>query len=180
MNGFKKQLRQRFVQKNTNRNMNYQAYYPSPIGLIGISSCQCSITTIDFVEQKQIQEDKNHIPEVVRQAVRELDEYFLGKRKKFTVPFHQEGTPFQLSVWQALTTIPYGYTKSYFDISSQINNSKAVRAVGMTNSKNPIAIIVPCHRVIGKNGKMVGYASGIWRKEWLLAHEKKHVTSKKT
>lgn len=154
--------------------MSYQAYYPSPIGLLGITSSQRCITTIDFVEQNQILEDKTHVPEVIRQAVRELDEYFLGKRKIFTIPYFQKGTHFQMEVWNALTTIPYAETRSYLDISIQIHNPKAVRAVGLTNSKNAIAIVVPCHRVIGKKGHMVGYASGIWRKEWLLFHEKKH------
>ncbi len=157
--------------------MKYQAYYVSPIGLLGITSSQGNITTIEFVKEKQTVEDKTHVPDVVKQALKELEEYFLGKRFKFTVPFVQQGTRFQMEVWNALTTIPYAETRSYLDISKQIHNPKAVRAVGLTNSKNSIAIIIPCHRVIGKKGDMVGYASGIWRKEWLLAHEKKHANT---
>lgn len=154
--------------------MKYQAFYSSPIGLLGIASYQGNVSTIEFVKEKQTVEDKNHVLEVIKQAVKELEEYFLGKRFKFTIPFVQKGTRFQMAVWSALTTIPYAETRSYLDISIQIHNPKAVRAVGLTNSKNAIAIIVPCHRVIGNKGHMVGYASGIWRKEWLLAHDKKH------
>jgi methylated-DNA-[protein]-cysteine S-methyltransferase len=102
----------------------------------------------------------------------QLDEYFLGKRKNFDLPLSLHGTTFQLAVWKQLETIPYGKTKTYKDIAIGVGNEKAVRAVGLTNGRNPIAIVVPCHRVIGSNGKMVGYASGVWRKEWLLAHER--------
>ena len=161
--------------------MLYTSYYNSPLGTISLQSNERALLGLDFVNEEtelKIKREDRSIREeskskILLQTVKELDEYFAGKRLKFTVPIYQEGTPFQVSVWKALTTIPYGKVKSYLDIATQVGNSKAVRAVGMTNGKNPIAIIVPCHRVIGKNGKMVGYASGVWRKEWLLAHEKK-------
>lgn len=149
--------------------------YKSPLGTIMLQSDENRLLSLDFTDQQEVIFSKNSILE---QTVKELDEYFAGKRLEFTVPIHQEGTNFQVSVWKALTTIPYGEVKSYFDIATQVGNPKAVRAVGMTNGRNPIGIIVPCHRVIGKNGKMVGYASGVWRKEWLLNHEKNVLSSR--
>ncbi len=105
---------------------------------------------------------------------RELEEYFDGKRKVFTFKYTLEGTDFQKKVWEALCTIPYGETRSYKEIASQVGNSKASRAVGMANNKNPISVAVPCHRVIGANGKLVGYAGGLDLKEQLLDLEKKN------
>ncbi|WP_068448901.1 methylated-DNA--[protein]-cysteine S-methyltransferase [Caviibacter abscessus] len=107
------------------------------------------------------------------EAYNQLTQYFSGKRKNFELKLNPKGTDFQKKVWQALTKIPYGKTVSYYDIACSIGNEKACRAVGMANNKNPISIIIPCHRVIGKNGKMVGYASGIDRKVFLLELESK-------
>ncbi|MFD1037598.1 methylated-DNA--[protein]-cysteine S-methyltransferase [Virgibacillus byunsanensis] len=113
-------------------------------------------------------------PEKVRQAKDELMEYFAGKRKEFTVDFSYHGTPFQKKVWQALfRKIPYGETKTYKDIAVAAGNPKAVRAVGGAVNRNPFSIVVPCHRVIGTNGKMVGYGGGLDKKEYLLDHEAK-------
>jgi len=98
----------------------------------------------------------------------ELDEYFIGKRSAFTVPIHASGTEFQMSVWNALKNIPYGNTRSYKEQAESIGNVKAVRAVAGTNGKNRINILIPCHRVIGSNGKLVGYGGGLKRKQWLL------------
>ena len=105
-------------------------------------------------------------------AATQLEEYLKGKRKKFELKLDVEGTPFQRLVWKELAKIPFGKTLSYKDIAKRIDNPKAVRAVGTANGRNPICIIVPCHRVIGTNGKMTGYSGGIWRKKWLLAHER--------
>jgi methylated-DNA-[protein]-cysteine S-methyltransferase len=116
-------------------------------------------------------EDAEH--PVLKQAKRELDEYFTGTRTEFNLPLAALGTAFQQKVWQALITIPFGETWSYQDLADAIGNPKAVRAVGLANGKNPISIIVPCHRVIGKSGKLTGYAGGVERKAWLLKHEKK-------
>lgn len=102
----------------------------------------------------------------------QLAEYLAGTRREFDLPLKLEGTPFQLAVWQALQTIPYGQTRSYADIAAQIGNPKACRAVGMANHRNPVAIIVPCHRVVGKNGALTGYASGLEIKKKLLELEK--------
>ncbi|MDM5154580.1 methylated-DNA--[protein]-cysteine S-methyltransferase [Bacillus sp. DX1.1] len=145
----------------------YQAYYDSELGCIEITANDEGITSVIFVEERK-EENKNPI---VEQCITELDEYFQQKRTEFTVPLQADGTPFQKNVWDALYTIPYGQSASYLDIAEQVGNTKAVRAIGGANSRNPISIIVPCHRVIGKSGKLVGYAGGLWRKEWLLKHE---------
>jgi methylated-DNA-[protein]-cysteine S-methyltransferase len=111
---------------------------------------------------------------VIVETIGQLQEYFSGRRKQFTVPLRLEGTPFQKTVWEALQAIPYGKTVSYAEIAARIGNPKAFRAVGMANNRNPIAIIVPCHRVIGKNGALVGYASGIAFKQGLLDLERRN------
>ena len=153
--------------------MYYQLDYHSPIGMIEITATAQYITAVLFVAREQVAfEQTPSTPEVLNNCYQQLDEYFKGERQQFTVPYKYEGTAFQKQVWQALATIPFGETASYKDIAQQIGNEKAVRAVGMTNSKNQISIIIPCHRVIGKNGKLTGYAGGLWRKEWLLKHEK--------
>ncbi|MBC6972309.1 methylated-DNA--[protein]-cysteine S-methyltransferase [Bacillus sp. Xin] len=145
----------------------YRAYYDSEIGLLEITANDEGIMSVIFVEERK-EEIKNQI---VEQCLTELDEYFYQKRTEFTVPLSAIGTQFQKNVWDALYTIPYGVSASYLDIAEKVGNTKAVRAIGGANSRNPISIIVPCHRVIGKSGKLVGYAGGLWRKEWLLKHE---------
>ncbi len=110
---------------------------------------------------------------LISSAKRQLDEYFQGKRKSFDLPLSPFGTQFQQKVWNALCTIPYGETRSYKEIAAQIQNPKGCRAVGMANNRNPIMIIIPCHRVIGSNGSLTGYAGGLDIKQWLLAHEKR-------
>ncbi|MFT6655416.1 MAG: AraC family transcriptional regulator of adaptative response [Marinomonas primoryensis] len=109
-----------------------------------------------------------------KQLKQELEEYFLGSRQVFTVPLQTPGTDFQNGVWQALGTIPYGETASYQEQATRLNNPKAVRAVARANGMNRIAIVIPCHRVIGKDGSLTGYAGGLERKRWLLDHEKAH------
>lgn len=154
----------------------YTLYYESPIGRIKISGSREGIKSLDFEDadcSKDCKPDKlQNIPECLKEAEKQLDEYFRGERKKFLLKLQIEGTEFQKKVWNELQNIPYGATKSYKDIACAINNPKAVRAVGGANNKNRIAIIIPCHRVIGSNGSLTGYAGGLWRKEWLLNHEK--------
>jgi methylated-DNA-[protein]-cysteine S-methyltransferase len=113
-------------------------------------------------------------PSKLHAAVRQFDEYFSGKRLHFDLPLRPSGTPFQLEVWGALLAIPYGETVSYADIARRIRRPRAVRAVGAANGANPLAIIVPCHRVIGSHGDLVGYGGGLPIKRWLLAHERKY------
>lgn len=112
--------------------------------------------------------------ELLSMATIQLDEYFQGKRTVFSLPFKLTGTPFQLAVWKELQNIPYGQTTSYKEIAQKINKPKAYRAVGMANNKNPLPIIIPCHRVIGSNGKLIGYAGGLKLKNYLLELEKSH------
>lgn len=153
----------------------YKLDYASPIGIIEIAGSEHFIASVLFAEQEEIKNlPTNDTPQLLLNCYTELDEYFKGQRKEFSVLYKLEGTMFQTSVWQALTMVPYGKTASYKEIAQQIANEKAVRAVGMTNSKNVISIIVPCHRVIGQNGKLTGYAGGLWRKQWLLEHELKY------
>lgn len=112
--------------------------------------------------------------ELLSMATIQLDEYFQGKRTTFSLPFKLTGTPFQLAVWKELQNIPYGQTTSYKEIAQKINKPKAYRVVGMANNKNPLPIIIPCHRVIGSNGKLIGYAGGLKLKNYLLELEKSH------
>lgn len=113
--------------------------------------------------------------ELLSMATIQLDEYIQGKRTTFSLPFKLTGTPFQLAVWKELQNIPYGQTTSYKEIAQKINKPKAYRAVGMANNKNPLPIIIPCHRVIGSNGKLIGYAGGLKLKNYLLELEKSHI-----
>ena len=147
-----------------------KAYYLSPLGPVGISGNRKGILSVGFVE-KRLPNDRN-LPECVKEGLRQLEEYFTGSRKKFSLELLPQGTPFQKLVWQQLSRIPYGKAVSYGDVAKAIGKPRAFRAVGGANNKNPIAIIIPCHRVIGSDGTLVGYGSGLWRKEWLLTHEK--------
>jgi methylated-DNA-[protein]-cysteine S-methyltransferase len=113
----------------------------------------------------------NIIPEVLEDAVSQLNEYFKGERKTFSLKLNPEGTDFQKRVWDALLTIPFGKTTSYLQLSKDLGDVKAIRAVASANGKNPLWIIVPCHRVIGTDGSLTGYAGGLQRKQWLLEHE---------
>lgn len=149
---------------------NYKAYYESPIGTIEVGGNEEGITYLDFVDKIEAIED---VPDYLKQCLKELDEYFKGERKEFTVNCVVQGTDFQKKVWKALMEVPYGSTETYKDVAVKTGNDKAVRAVGNANHNNKIAIIIPCHRVVGSNGKLTGYAGGLWRKEWLLEHERK-------
>lgn len=146
--------------------------YSTGIGKIGIADNGEAITNMDFCGDNVPQGMNLHETDLIRKAAVQLAEYLEGKRRTFDVPLAPEGTLFQRKVWDALRAIPYGETRSYGEIAEQIGQPKASRAVGMANNKNPIAIIVPCHRVIGANGKLVGYAGGLDIKEKLLALEK--------
>jgi methylated-DNA-[protein]-cysteine S-methyltransferase len=148
--------------------MNGIGYYQSPTGLMKITAMENAITEISFVERK---EDPENITPAVQKCLDELDEYFNKGRKFFTVDMDLQGTVFQKKVWAELLTIPFGATVSYEELAIRIGDIKAIRAVGLANGLNPIAVIVPCHRVIGKNGDLTGYAGGLEVKEWLLYHE---------
>jgi methylated-DNA-[protein]-cysteine S-methyltransferase len=147
----------------------YTAYYKSKTGYIKILSTKSNILSVNFVKTKK---GKNSDIRILKQCIKQLDEYFRGRRRKFSVDIILNGTHFQKRVWRQLQKIPYGHTVSYKDIARAIRNKDAVRAVGSANNKNKIAIIIPCHRVIGSDGKLVGYRGGLWRKKWLIEHEK--------
>jgi O-6-methylguanine DNA methyltransferase len=110
----------------------------------------------------------------VQQAIKQITEYFAGTRRQFDLILDLQGTPFQRSVWQYLLTIPFGCTASYQEVANAIDNPRATRAVGAANGRNPVSLVVPCHRVVGSDGSLTGYGGGLWRKEWLLEHEEKH------
>lgn len=147
----------------------YIAYYNSEIGLIEITGTAEGILSVRFVEDTARKNTESH--PCVQECVTQLDEYFQGKRREFSVNLILQGTEFQKQVWQQVMTIPFGKTVSYQDIAVAIGKPKACQAVGQTNGKNKIPIIIPCHRVLGNNGKLTGYGGGLWRKEWLLQHE---------
>ena len=148
----------------------YKTYYKSPLGLIIIVGTQDSILTLDFAEEMQPGDDD--LPFCVKECVKQIAEYFEGKRKEFFLNLDPHGTNFQKLVWRQLEKIPFGQLVSYGDIARVIGNPNAGRAVGSANGKNPIAIIIPCHRVIGSDGSLTGYGGGLWRKEWLIAYER--------
>src|SRR5690625_480252 len=150
----------------------YEMDYDSPVGVLEIIVTDEAMYELKYTDKKEIENtlDESH-PSIFHKCSEQLDEYFQGKRKTFSIAYVLDGTEFQKKVWNALTEIPYGKTGSYRDIASAVNSEKAVRAVGGANGKNKISIIIPCHRIIGANGKLTGYGGGLWRKEWLLNHE---------
>lgn len=154
--------------------MKYYTHYQSPVGRLTLQASDEGLLGAWFDKQSTapqdfgMQDDKHPI---LMQTMLEYEEYFAGTRQQFDVATDAQGTVFQKQVWSMLTKIPFGETWSYQDLAIAIDNPKAVRAVGLANGKNPISIIVPCHRVIGKNGKLTGYAGGIENKQQLLVHE---------
>jgi methylated-DNA-[protein]-cysteine S-methyltransferase len=150
----------------------YKLDYASPIGVIEIIGTKDAVYSIMFCERSTpIHERNEDTPQALTDCRDQLDEYFQGMRHEFTFPYSFEGTDFQETVWNALVKIPYAETGQYKELAETIGNGKAVRAVGNANSKNRLSIVVPCHRIIGSNGRLTGYAGGLWRKEWLLQHE---------
>jgi methylated-DNA-[protein]-cysteine S-methyltransferase len=149
------------------------AYYKSPIGVVRIEGDKEGVRLVDFCEEDQLS-FSNEVPECLVEAHQQIQEYFEGIRKEFNFTLNSKGTDFQRTVWDELVKVPYGQTASYAELAQQIQNPKAVRAVANANRRNPIGIVVPCHRIIGSNGSLTGYAGGLWRKEWLLNHENKY------
>lgn len=142
----------------------------TPLGIIEICGDEKGISGLSTIEGESLTEEI--IPEVLAPAVTQLQQYFEGKLTNFDLKLNPAGTEFQKKVWNELCKIPYGETLSYFQLSRKMGDTKAIRAVAAANGKNPLWIIVPCHRVIGSNGSLTGYAGGLWRKKWLLDHEK--------
>ena len=158
------------------RSIEDYCYYHSPIGLIRMVETGGFLTRANFVEQspepKHFHSNSaSNSSTLLKDACRQLDEYFEGRRQKFDLALNPHGTDFQRSAWESLLRIPYGETMSYLQQAEYIRNPKAMRAIGQANSRNPISIIIPCHRVIGKNGSLTGYAGGLKRKMQLLTLE---------
>ena len=152
--------------------MEFKGYYNCPLGLLEIKATESSLIAVKFLEEEVV----GNVVEVIGSAlidetIHQLTEYFEEKRKLFDLPLAFEGTEFQQKVWKELTRIPFGQTISYGQLADRLGSRQLVRAVGTANGRNPIGIIVPCHRVIGSQGDLVGYAGGLWRKQWLLEHE---------
>jgi methylated-DNA-[protein]-cysteine S-methyltransferase len=146
------------------------SYYASPIGTIEISAINTGITSVLFTEEAIKPSMANEFSE---ECKKQLDEYFKGERQNFSITCQLLGTGFQKEIWNELKTIPFGKTMSYLEMGIKLNSPNASRAVGNANSKNIILIVLPCHRVVGQNGDLTGYAGGMWRKKWLLEHEGK-------
>lgn len=140
----------------------------TPLGTAKIKGDENGVSVISILQEGEI---SKVIPVELKDAVKQLQEYFDGKRTTFNFPINPKGTDFQQKVWKALLEIPYGKTTSYMDLSKKLGDVKAIRAVASANGKNPLWIVIPCHRVIGSDGSLTGYAGGLWRKKWLLEHE---------
>ncbi len=151
-------------------------HFHTEIGVLEITATDCAIKSIQFVDKPiALHKLDENTPQILQSAARQLDAYFAGKQKYFTLKLQTNGTDFQRKVWSELIKIPYGTTATYKEIATRTGNPNAMRAVGNANNKNNLAIVIPCHRVIGAGGKLTGYASGLWRKEWLLKLEQKHI-----
>src|SRR5579859_746045 len=153
-------------------------YYQSPLGLLRIGGTDTYIGEISFVDHLEESDYRSPglegpVTPIVIQCIEQLIQYFQGQRRVFDFPICQEGTPFQQRVWNELTAIPFGKTLSYLELSRRLGDTKAIRAAASANGRNNIAIVIPCHRVIGSKRDLVGYAGGLWRKKWLLDHETK-------
>ena len=144
------------------------AYINTPLGTAKIAGDQEGVAQISILNEGEI---TARIPLVLAESIAQLHDYFEGKRTDFNFKINPQGTPFQQKVWQLLLEIPFGKTISYLELSAKLGDVKAIRAVAAANGKNPLWIVVPCHRVIGKDGSLTGYAGGLWRKKWLLEHE---------
>ena len=143
-------------------------FISSPLGIIKIEGDEKGVAVISVLSEGKL---STTIPNQLQEAVLQLQEYFEGKRQDFTFKLNPKGTDFQQKVWQELRNIPFGRTISYLDLSKKLGDVKAIRAAASANGKNPLWIVVPCHRVIGTDGSLTGYAGGLWRKKWLLEHE---------
>lgn len=146
-----------------------ECFVNSPLGVTKIVGNENGIASISVLDSEE--EITHIIPEELQDCVYQLNEYFEGTRKQFNLKLNPQGTDFQQDIWELLQAIPYGKTTSYLELSKKFGDAKAIRAVANANGKNPLWIVVPCHRVIGSNGSLTGYAGGLHRKQWLLEHE---------
>lgn len=144
------------------------AFIKTPLGTAKIVGDENGIAVISILEEGKFSKE---IPKELEETVRQLQDYFKGKRNDFNIKINPIGTEFQRKVWNELLNIPFGKTMSYLDLSKKLGDVKAIRAVASANGKNPLWIVISCHRVIGTDGSLTGYAGGLWRKKWLLEHE---------
>ena len=140
----------------------------TPLGITTIIGNENGVSVISVSDEGEV---SNEIPMILQEAVSQLNDYFEGNRTDFNFKLNPKGTEFQQKVWKALLNIPYGKTRTYLEQSKILGDVKAIRAMASANGKNPLWIVVPCHRVIGTDGSLTGYAGGLWRKKWLLEHE---------
>ncbi len=160
--------------------MKETVFYKSPVGALKLVAEENALTELLFVSTKrngQLNDDAVEYTDpklpILKKTVQQLNDYFSGSNLSFDIPLNQSGTAFQQKVWKELLNIKKGATISYLELSKRLGDIKAIRAVGTANGRNTVAIIVPCHRVIGSNGSLVGYGGDLWRKKWLLDHEAK-------
>ena len=149
----------------------HTAHIQTPLGIAKVVSDNTGIQEISVVNEDFEINNPTTIPVVLQSCIAQLEEYFAGKRTEFNLTLAPKGTEFQQKVWKELHKIPYGKTCSYLELSKKLGDVKAIRAVAAANGKNPLWIVTPCHRVIGSDGSLTGYAGGLWRKKWLLNHE---------
>jgi methylated-DNA-[protein]-cysteine S-methyltransferase len=151
-----------------------RAVIATPLGSLEIVARDGALQQVRFVREGREEVPEAACSPIIHECRRQLGEYFSGKRRRFDLALSPPGTEFEREVWRQLLQIPYGRTASYKEIAAAVGRPKAARAVGGANGKNPLAIVVPCHRVVGRDGSLTGYGSGLWRKKWLLDHEARH------
>lgn len=145
-------------------------YFNSPLGILEIKATAAAIVAVKFIDE--MPDDQESASPILNECCHQLEQYFNGRRKKFDLKMVLTGTPFQLQVWNQIILIKHGKTKSYLELAKEIENVKVSRAIGSAVAKNNLLLLIPCHRVIGNNGDLVGYSGGLWRKNWLLDFEK--------
>ncbi len=150
--------------------MIYKACIETPLGMAIITADKEGVTSVSVTQETEKNTNEN-LPDFLKNARMQLQEYFEGKRTTFDLALNPSGTDFQKKVWDELLKIPFGKTVSYLDIAKRLGDPKCIRAAATANGKNPLWIVIPCHRVIGSDGSLTGYAGGLWRKKWLLDHE---------
>jgi methylated-DNA-[protein]-cysteine S-methyltransferase len=157
----------------------FTAHLKTPIGWLEVLAEADAILSVNFLEEpgegRRPATEPKAFPAVLKACLGQLEDYFRGERTSFDLPLRLAGTPFRERVWAALLCVPYGRTTTYGELAAALGNARAGRAVGGANHHNPVSIIVPCHRVVGSDGRLVGYGGGLWRKEWLLGHERANV-----
>ncbi len=158
----------------------HKVHYVSPLGTLQLQEEEGTLTAVLFMNDSPIKETETTSSAVLNETIRQLDAYFSGKRITFDLPLNPSGTGFQQKVWQQLLQIPFAETITYLHMAKRLGNVKSIRAAASANGKNPLAIIIPCHRVVGADGKLTGYAGGLHRKQWLLEHEAKSAGKQST